>query len=112
MVEVIREALSSELPGRILHLKLEDEILTQVTKDEKSIIHLLKKRIIDPNDSPYQCVLKGADGPRESNSLIIRYQQFKKMGLWAGDPALRNGRLTARGIKVLRKWSMSYNKTM
>lgn len=77
MAEVFREASLSE-PGRALQLKLEDEILTEVTKDEASITNWLKKRITNTNDWPYQCVLKGADG-KEKNSLIIRYQKIREI---------------------------------
>ena len=59
ITEVFRVASSSQ-PGRALQLKLEDEILTQVTTDEASITDWLKKRIINTNDWPYQCLLKGA----------------------------------------------------
>lgn len=75
--DVFREASSSE-PGRALQLKLEDEILTQVTKDEANITDWLKKRIINTNDWPYQCVLKDANG-QEKNSLIIRYQKINQI---------------------------------
>ena len=76
MAVVFRVASSSQ-PGRALQLKLEDEILTQVTTDEASITDWLKKRIIT-NDRPCQCLLKGADG-QEKNSLIIRYQKIKRV---------------------------------
>ena len=75
--EVFREASSSE-PGRALHLKLEDEILKQVTKDETSITDWLKKRIINRNDWPYQCLLKDANG-QEKNTLLIRYQKINQI---------------------------------
>ena len=74
MAEVFREA-SLSAPGRALQLKVEDEILTQVTKDEAGITDWLSKRIINTNDWPYQCVLKEADG-KEKNSLIIQYQKI------------------------------------
>ena len=77
MAEVFREASLSE-PGRALQLKLEDEILTQITKDEAGITDWLSKKIINPNDWPYECVVKGADG-QEKNSLVIRYQKINKI---------------------------------
>lgn len=77
MAEVFREASLSQ-PGPALQLKLEDEILTQITKDEVSIADWLGKRIINPNDWPYECVIKGADGV-ESNSLAIQYQKINKI---------------------------------
>lgn len=86
--EVFREASSSE-PGRALQLKLEDEILTQVTRDEANITDWLKKRIINTNDWSYQCVVKDANG-QEKNSLIIRYQkinQIKRIWIPRNGPA-------------------------
>ena len=77
MAEVFREASLSE-PGRALQLMLEDEILTQITKDEASITDWLSKKIINPNDWPYECVVKGADG-QERNSLVIQYQKINKI---------------------------------
>ena len=77
MAEVFREASLSE-PGRALQLKLEDEILAQITKDEAGITDWLSKRIINPNDWPYECVIKGADG-QEKNSLVIQYQKINKI---------------------------------
>jgi len=86
--ELFREASSSE-PGRALQLKLEDEILTQVTRDEANITDWLKKRIINTNDWPYQCVVKDTNG-QEKNSLIIRYQkinQIKRIWIPRNGPA-------------------------
>ena len=83
MAEVFREASLSE-PGRALRLKLEDEILTQITKDEAGITDWLSKRIINLNDWPYECVIKGADG-QERNSLVIQYQKINKIkSHWVG----------------------------
>lgn len=83
MAEVFREASLSE-PGRALQLKLEDEILTQITKDEAGITDWLSKKIINPNDWPYECVVKGADG-QERNSLVIQYQKINKIkSHWLG----------------------------
>lgn len=75
MAEVFRVALSK--PGPALQLKLEDEILTQVKKDEANIIDWLSKRITNTNDWPYKCVLKDADD-NEKNTLIIWYQKIIK----------------------------------
>ena len=77
MAEVFREASLSE-PGRALRLKFEDEILTQITKDEAGIAEWLSERISNPNDWPYECVIKGADG-QEKNSLVIQYQKINKI---------------------------------
>ena len=83
MAEVFREASLSQ-PGRALQLKLEDEILTQITKDEAGITDWLSKRIINPNDWPYECVIKGADGV-ERNSLVIQYQKINRIkDVWMG----------------------------
>ena len=83
IAEVFREASLSQ-PGRALQLKLEDEILTQITKDEAGITDWLSKRIINPNDWPYECVMKGSDGV-ERNSLVIQYQKINKIkDIWMG----------------------------
>ena len=77
MAEVFREASLSE-PGRALQLKLEDEILVQITNDEAGITGWLSKKILNPNDWPYECVIKGADG-QERNSLVIQYRKIDKI---------------------------------
>ena len=79
MAEVFKKASLSE-PGRALQLKLEDEILAQIAKDEAgiNITDWLSRRIINPNDWPYECVIKGADG-RENDSLVIQYQKINKI---------------------------------
>ena len=77
MAEVFREASLSE-PGRALQLKLEDEILAQISNDEAGITGWLSKKILNPNDWPYECVIKGADG-QERNSLVIQYRKIDKI---------------------------------
>ena len=70
MAEVFREASLSE-PGRALQLKA-------------GITDWLSKKIINPNDWPYECVVKGADG-QERNSLVIQYQKINKIkSHWVG----------------------------
>ena len=75
--EVFSEASLSE-PSRALQLKLQDEILAQVEKDEGNIRNWLKKRINDANDWPNLCLLKDAD-KKERNTLIIKYQRIKNI---------------------------------
>ena len=77
VAEAIRQASSSE-PGRALQLKLEDEILVEVKKDEANIVDWLKKRINNTNDWPNLCLLKDAD-KKEKNTLIIQYQRIKEI---------------------------------